>query len=85
MIINTMGGPSRISSKPSKVESVFGLDVDILKSLNLEELISSPVEEKKKASPQAQVDSGAAHDMMNMTIDDLRQMHGIQPEAESSV
>ena len=59
-------------ASPTK-DSLFGLDVDILKSLQLDDLL----EEKKKEEeiPAEPTDT----DIMNKTMTELREEHGMEP------
>lgn len=58
----------------AKKQSFYGLDADLLKSLNLEELIEDKEKEEKK-KPQ----NSKEKDLMNMTFEDLRKAHGMDP------
>ena len=80
-----IGRPPVVAEQPKK--SVFGLDADLLKSLTLEDLIEDTKPQADQAASNYKTEQAEtpATDMMNMTIDDLRQMHGIQPDPESSV
>ena len=66
--------------------SLYGLDIDILKSLHLDGLLEE--ENKKKAAAAAQENDSQASDsdrnneaasVMNKTLTELRQEHGMEP------
>ena len=66
--------------------SLYGLDIDILKSLQLDGLLEE--ENKKKAAAAAQENDSPASDsdrnneaasLMNKTLTELRQEHGMEP------
>ena len=52
---------------------MFGLDIDILKSLQLDDLL----EEKKQ--PEEQKSEALNTDIMNKTMTELREEHGMEP------
>ena len=63
-------------AKPAATQSVYGLDIDILKSLNLEELIEDKraAQEEKKTT---KIDTG--DDVMNKTMSELRSKYSKEP------
>lgn len=64
--------PGKNDPSPAK-ESLFGLDIDILKSLQLDHLI-----EEQKAG-DVQKAATADTDIMNKTMTELREEHGMEP------
>jgi len=53
---------------------LYGLDIDILKTLQLDDLL----EESMQAQENGKVDA-AQSDIMNKTMTELRQEHGMEP------